>query len=92
MPLNDSTVDFERRAAFVTVGYTPDAVAPRVADEIERIGMAFNSLSDDTAVAERDDVRVKIAVRSIGPTIGGVGDPVYPTAPENSVVVEFEVV
>ena len=52
--------------------------------------MAFNALSDTTAVAEREDVRVKIAVRTVGPSINGIADPLYPTAPEHSVVVEFE--
>jgi len=90
MPLTGGQADFERRAAFVTVGYPAAAVAPEVADEVERLGMAFNALSDTTAVAEREDVRVKIAVRTVGPSVDGIADPLYPTAPEHSVVVEFE--
>jgi hypothetical protein len=89
-PLTGGGNDFERRAAFFTVGYPAEAVAPGIADELERIGMKFNALSENTAVAKRDDVEVRVAVHAVGPAINGVADLTYPTAPEHSVVVEFE--
>jgi hypothetical protein len=82
--------DFTRRAAFYTVGYPPEAVAPEIADELERLGMHFDALTDNIAVARRDDVRVRIAVHAVGASVNGVAHTTYPTAPENSVVVEFE--
>jgi hypothetical protein len=89
-PLMGGIDDLDRRAAFFTVGYPADAVAPEIADELERIGMEFNALSDNTAVARRDDVQVRVAVHAVGPALNGIADPTYPTAPEHSVVVEFE--
>lgn len=87
----DAGLDFDRRAAFYTVGYPAEAVAPSIADELERLGMEFNSLSDSVAVATRDDLRVRVAVRSVGSAArNGVADLDYPTAPEHCVVVEFE--
>jgi hypothetical protein len=82
--------DFTRRAAFYTVGYPPEAVAPEIADELERLGMHFDALTDNTAVARRDDVRVRVVVHAVGASVNGVAHRTYPTAPENSVVVEFE--
>jgi hypothetical protein len=52
--------------------------------------MQFNSLSDNVAMAKREDVEVRVAVHAVGPAINGVADLTYPTAPEHSVVVEFE--
>jgi hypothetical protein len=89
-PLLGETNDLDRRAAFYTVGYPPEAVAPEIADELERLGMRFDTVSDNVAVAKRDDVQVRVAVRSVGPAINGVADDRYPAAPANSVVVEFE--
>jgi hypothetical protein len=87
----DAGLDFDRRAAFYTVGYPAEAVAPSIADELERLGMEFNSLSDSVAVATRNDLRVRVAVRSVGSAArNGVADLDYPTAPEHCVVVEFE--
>jgi hypothetical protein len=87
----DAGLDFDRRAAFFTVGYPAEAVAPSIADELERLGMEFNALSDNVAVATRDDLRVRVAVRSVGSAArNGVADLDYPSAPEHSVVVEFE--
>ena len=89
-PLTSGIDDFERRAAFFTVGYPAEAVAPEIADELERIGMEFSAISETTALARRDDLQVRVAVHSVGPAINGVADLTFPTAPENSVVVEFE--
>jgi hypothetical protein len=89
-PLTGTQSDLDRRVAFVTVGYPAAAVAPEVADELERLGMSFSAMSETTALAERDDVRVKVAVRTVGPALNGIPDPDFPTAPEHSVVVEFE--
>jgi hypothetical protein len=82
--------DEARRVAFYTVGYPAAAVAPQVADELERLGMRFDALTDNAAVAWRDDARVRVTVRTVGTRIGEVADLTYPTAPEHSVVVEFE--
>jgi hypothetical protein len=89
-PLTGGLDDLDRRAAFFTVGYPAEAVAPEIADELERIGMEFNAVTANTAVARRDDVRVRVAVHAVGPALNGVADLSYPTAPEHSVVVEFE--
>jgi hypothetical protein len=89
-PLTGSQADFDHRIAFVTVGYPAEAVAPEVADEIERLGMTFHALSETSAIAARDGVRVKVAVHTVGSALNGIADPRYPTAPERSVVVEFE--
>jgi hypothetical protein len=89
-PLTGSLADIERRVAFFTVGWPAEAVGPEVADELERIGMQFTSLSDNRAVARRDDVEVRVALHSVGSAINGIADPTFPTAPEHSVVVEFE--
>jgi hypothetical protein len=89
-PLTGDAGDFERRAAFYTVGYPAAAVAPEIADELERIGMEFKALTDSTAIARRDDLQVRVAVHAVGPAVNGIADLTYPTAPEHSVVVEFE--
>lgn len=89
-PLTGTSADFERRAAFFSVRYPAEVVAPAVADELERIGMTFTTTSDNTAVAERDDARVLVAVRSVGAAVDGTTDLVYPTAPEHCVIVELE--
>jgi hypothetical protein len=89
-PLMGGIDDFDRRATFFTVGYPAEAVAPEIADELERIGMEFKALTENTAVARRDDVQVRVAVHAVGLALNGVADPTYPTAPEHSVVVEFE--
>jgi hypothetical protein len=90
-PLMGTSNDIDRRAAFYTVGYPAEAVAPEIADELERIGMEFNTVTDNVAFAKRDDVQVRVAVRSVGPAVNGIADDRYPAAPAHSVVVEFEI-
>ncbi|HEX7096705.1 MAG TPA: hypothetical protein VF183_12545 [Acidimicrobiales bacterium] len=89
-PLTSAAVDFQTRAVFTTGGYPAEVVAPALADELERIGMTFHAVTDNTAIAERDGTRVRVSVRSVGASVNGVTDLVYPTAPENSVIVELE--
>lgn len=89
-PLTGTAADFERRAAFFSVRYPAETVAPQVADELERIGMTFTATSDNTAIAERDGARVQVTVRSVGAAVDGTTDLVYPTAPEHCVIVELE--
>jgi hypothetical protein len=85
-----STIDFERRAAFYTVSHPAEVVGTAVADELERIGMHFAALTHNTGLATRGDVMVRVGVHSIGPSINGVADLGYPTAPPHSVVVDIE--
>jgi hypothetical protein len=88
--LGEGEANTARRATFYTVGYPAEAVAPEIADELERLGLEFNPLTENTAVARRDDVQVRVAVHAVGSAYKGVADVTFPTAPEHSVVVEFE--
>lgn len=75
------------RAVFVTTNIPAETVGGALADELERIGMEVRSIADDTAIARRGDeaVQVQILVRGSGPA-----HPRYPSAPENSVIVQFD--
>ena len=88
--LSDPRFASGQRAVFLTT--TPAmVVGPALADELERVGMTVRSLDDVTALATRGADEMQLRLRSIGPPINGKGDPLYPTAPPDSVIVEVEI-
>jgi hypothetical protein len=88
--VSNGSIDFQRRAVFFASGYPAEVVGAAVAEALQEIGMSFTTLHDDVAVARRGETAVRVTVHPIGIAMKGVADVNYPTAPPNSVVVDFE--
>jgi hypothetical protein len=73
-----------RRATFATTTFRPPDVGMALANELERLNMTIQSVSDNQAVATRDADSVMLTIHRTAE--------LFPTAPEMSVVVEIEVV
>jgi hypothetical protein len=89
-PLTNSSIDFVRRAAFASSTHPAQIVGPAVADELERLGMAFESTSENTALARRADHTVRVGVHELGPRRDARATADFAHLPANSVVVDFE--
>ena len=76
---------------FSTEGHRPDHVGQSVGDELERIGFALKPITDSIMYADRgaDSVEVLIHPDPVSVMEGAL--PRFPTAPSDSVVVEFRV-
>ncbi|MDH4146152.1 MAG: hypothetical protein OEY23_13405 [Acidimicrobiia bacterium] len=80
------------RMAFVTSDHEPKVVAVSVADELERLGMDIEPLSFTEARAWRDGFELAVTIHMDPRAVIRGRRPAFPTAPEDSIVIEFSVV
>jgi hypothetical protein len=80
------------RMAFVTRNYEPRMVAVSVVDELERLGMDVEPLSQTEARAWRDGFELAVTIFMEPNRVIRGRRPAFPNAPPDGVVIEFSVV
>jgi hypothetical protein len=75
--------------AFVTTGFTADAVGEAVAGELERLGFRVHPLAGGEVLATRGDAELKLAVHGHPSRVAYGGRAAFPMAPAVSVALEL---
>ena len=75
----------------MTTGYDARVVAVSIVDELERLGMDVEPLSFTEARAWRDGLELAVTIHLEPRRVIRYRRPAFPTAPEESIVLEFSV-
>lgn len=78
-----------RELVLTTSDHPPQIVGTSVGDELERLGFEFTPLSETSLLAQRDGAAVELSLFTSATAHDDRGNRRFPTAPDNSVVVQL---